>query len=874
MTVILPEEARAAAAARAREAHDVALPRLCYWNYNPCVEHSTIVHGCRKCGVEFKRHQRVAITWSYLAKKVLIADSMGLGKCLKNSARVLTPKGWRAIGSLIVGEEVSSPFGGTQKVTGVYPQGIQQLFKVSFSDGKSIECSEDHLWYVRGPKRNKDAPKYRTLPLKIIRASVKDKYGNSRYFIPQTAAVEFEEKPWDLFIDPYLLGLLLGDGSIIRDCPRFSTADPELIAAIKRVLPEGVIIRFNSKYDWVIVPSAGQSGGRYHNTVTAALKELCLWGTSSESKFIPDRYKFASIESRTALLQGLMDTDGSVTEIDGHLEYTTVSPRLAEDFQSIIESLGGTAPTAKGTAFYTYKDARLQGKDRYRVSVRLPKEIIPFRLERKLAVYRPLNKYLPVRAIRAVEPTVEEEATCISVDEGLYITEHCIVTHNTIEAAGLIAILKERGELTNRAIVVVRPSVLVQWRDELSRVMPRLAVEIAVGTRGQRIERYCSNADVILIGYQMLLRDIEMVVRLEPSLMIVDDVDPARNNTKTKTAIGRIARDLERVVIMSGTPVQVRLLELYNLLELIGGRQTFGSQSAFETRYIRKEPITIYRRAKKITVKRVIGYKNLNEFRELLQPYYMRRTYCDLDGSDLPGVMTEDVWLDLYEPQRAKYEELQEGVLRIIREEGEQVKQATAMGKFLYGSQICAGLATLGEPDGPQASVKLDWLMDKLSGDLYQEKVVVFSQFKNTIRAIHARLEEAGIGYATTWGDESNPRIRAAEQQRFWTDRYCRVMIGTAAMEQGLNLQISNILINIDMMLNPARMHQLTGRIRRLGSTHAHVWVFNLLTTDTQEARYLPVLESRQALADYVWSETNDLFQQLSPLALLQLLQP
>ena len=228
--------------------------------------------------------------------------------------------------------------------------------------------------------------------------------------------------------------------------------------------------------------------------------------------------------------------------------------------------------------------------------------------------------------------------------------------------------------------------------------------------------------------------------------------------------------------------------------------------------------------------------------------------------------------LDLYPAQRAKYTELRKGVLKIIKEEGTQIKRPAALAKIHYGAAICAGLAALGEADGPLTSVKMDWIMDQLDGDLSDEKVVIFVNLKNSVRALQLRLRSAGIGFVTVWGEESNKAKRSEAQERFWTDSSCRVLVGTKAIEQSLNLQVSRHLINMDMILNPARMEQLAGRIRRDGSAYQHVFVHNLLTAGTQEERYLPMLEREAALASHIWDENSQLFNMISPLALLQLI--
>jgi SNF2 family DNA or RNA helicase len=148
----------------------------------------------------------------------------------------------------------------------------------------------------------------------------------------------------------------------------------------------------------------------------------------------------------------------------------------------------------------------------------------------------------------------------------------------------------------------------------------------------------------------------------------------------------------------------------------------------------------------------------------------------------------------------------------------------------------------------------------------------VFINFRNGVRALQGRLNRAGVGYATIWGETKNNAARFEEQQRFWNDPNCKVMIGTTSIEQSLNLQVARHLINVDMIMNPSRMEQLAGRIRRDGSKYRSVYVHNLLTVGTQEERYLPALKREQALIDYVWDSKSELFEALSPLELLHMI--
>lgn len=451
-------------------------------------------------------------------------------------------------------------------------------------------------------------------------------------------------------------------------------------------------------------------------------------------------------------------------------------------------------------------------------------------------------------------------------------------TGKTAQAAGLIALLKQTGELdTGRVVCVVRPAVLDQWVDELRRFLPRLTVVTATGTRRERINRYAARWDVLVTGFQMFCRDLDLLDNFTVNTVVVDDVDPLRNHgNQTAYAIKRMSQRAARSVVLTGTPLQKRLEELHSVLEAVGGNEVLGTPAMFRRRYVREELVTVYSTTagRRVAAKQCVGYRNLDEFKARIGPYTLRRTAADIDDVDLPAIAPpNNIYLDLYPAQQARYEQLRQGILKVIKASGAQVRHTTAATAFLYGAQICSGLATLGEVDAPGTSVKLDWVQSTLvDGDLSDEKVVVFCQFTNTVAALRARLARAGVGTVVIWGRDPDRAARVAARNRFWDDPHCRVLIGTSAIEQGLNLQVARHIICLDLLLNPARMQQLVGRIRRDGSAYRTVYVHHLLARATQEEGYMSLLEREQALSDFVWDEDNQLFNALHPLALLELI--
>lgn len=343
---------------------------------------------------------------------VVVTARTGVGKALPDKTGVLTPSGYTPIGKIQTGDKVFGSNGKTTDVIGVYPQGEKRVYEVVFSDDSVVEACEDHLWTVQAAGK----------PWKVQTTKQIEEWTGTtdqRYAVPAlTVPVEFQNsgrRP--LSYDPYKLGLILGDGHIRAEgSVTFSSPDQELIAAF------GSSAAHYAKYDYGI------------SKMAPVMRRLGLAGKRSHDKFVPQEYLFASPQKRHAILQGLLDTDGSARKPAGGVEYSTTSEQLAKDVQFLCESLGGYARIVNRQTYFTYKGAKKPGKPSYRLTVVLPPQFPPFRLARKLADYNPRTKYQPKRTIKEVRRTDRYESmTCIAVSaiDSLFVTEHAILTHNT-----------------------------------------------------------------------------------------------------------------------------------------------------------------------------------------------------------------------------------------------------------------------------------------------------------------------------------------------------------------------------------------------------------------------------------------------------------
>jgi phosphate starvation-inducible PhoH-like protein len=274
-----------------------------------------------------------------------------------------------------------------------------------------------------------------------------------RYELPLLSApVEFTYQ--DVPVEPYSLGLLLGDGCISdRTSPSFTTSDAELVTSLQTGLAEmNLMFRRKSTIDYVISnPLAGKGGsksGVIRNPLSQALRGLELAGTLSATKFIPQNYLYNSAEVRLAVLQGLLDTDGGPVTQEGRtcrIQYSTNSERLKDDVLFLVRSLGGVAYWRRRKAEgrkpgFAHGREVLYRNDSFVMNIRLPMGLEPFRLARKARIYRENGGGRPMRFIKSIEPVGMQETQCISVaaHDSLYVTDDFILTHNTLADAFII----------------------------------------------------------------------------------------------------------------------------------------------------------------------------------------------------------------------------------------------------------------------------------------------------------------------------------------------------------------------------------------------------------------------------------------------------
>lgn len=351
------------------------------------------------------------------------------GKGITIGSIVLTPNGWVKAGKVKIGDYFYSQNGTKTKVEGVYPQGFRNTYRFIFDDGSSCSVDESHLWYCQtssGRFRknfNENGKDYKNRKYKSWEVlSTKEIINNwglnpspyNRISIPVVEPIQFKER--GVSIEPYLLGLLLGDGCLRRGVS-LCIADSDIL--------EGLSVRWRkksgSKYDYVLYG------------LTEEIKRLGLFNKYSYKKFIPQDYLFNSVENRLAILQGLMDTDGNI-ETNGKVEYCTTSKQLKDDVTFLVQSFGGKVKTTERYTQYTYKEKKKTGRLSYRLRIKM--SFNPFRLKRKADRFYITEKTYN-RILHKIELLGKKKTVCFRVDHpsSLYVVKDFIVTHNTTAEA-------------------------------------------------------------------------------------------------------------------------------------------------------------------------------------------------------------------------------------------------------------------------------------------------------------------------------------------------------------------------------------------------------------------------------------------------------
>jgi ATPases with chaperone activity, ATP-binding subunit len=386
---------------------------------------------------------------------VLLIANAGSGKGHPNSEVLPTPNGYTQVGDIKVGDYVYDENGYPVKVIGVYPQGKKHLYEAVFSDGTHVPCNDEHIWSVRGRWTHYKDGSYQNMTLReLMDAGIHRDQGRgdgsvvNNWFIPVNKPLHREEV--QLPLDPYVLGVLIGDGCL-TDTVRtleISSNDESVIAEVAERIGALGYEQRRGCYSWIFLCDAEKYGHKwYQRTDFAGLSDdlACVFGQYSCNRAIPAIYKVSSIAQRRLLLQGLMDTDGCITNKDRlNASFSTKSAQLALDVKELATSLGMRASITinervnKGMEYEVY--FRIDPSECRNLFLKAQSKLAAFDKGMESRVRKFNRRYDDMALVDVIDAETEVEMTCIYVDSPTHLYQvgrNHIVTHNTAFVQGL-----------------------------------------------------------------------------------------------------------------------------------------------------------------------------------------------------------------------------------------------------------------------------------------------------------------------------------------------------------------------------------------------------------------------------------------------------
>lgn len=827
-------------------------------------------------GLDYLPFQKAGITYTKNRNFTLIADSPGLGKAQNLDAKILTPDGWVRMGDLSVGDKVIGSNGTPCNVTGVFPQGVKPSYRVTFRDGTSTECCEEHLWAVKNSNHIKRGYDWEVKPLKdLVNAGIRYNSGAAKWQIPLISPIQCPDKK--LPIDPYILGVLIGDGWLSGRHVAFSNPnfDSDISVRVKNSLPEGFSVSkyergecplYNIKFDYVY----------NQNPIRQAIEDLGLRVKSPE-KFIPESYMQGSFTQRMELLKGLMDTDGCCS--NNRTTYSTVSHNLANDIASLIRSLGGVSIVHR-----TDREKEHKGIEYYTTVKTM---FNPFFTARKKAKWStPSIRNQPKKFIKAVEYAGDVEQQCISVDaeDNLYVTDDYIVTHNTVQAVGVSNL---ETEIKN-ALIIVPASLKINWEREWAKWdVKGLSIGIA-GSKQERIPdtkpaRYKAvhvwpDTDVVIINYEMVKNFPDQIKGKEWDYVICDESHMLNNSKTDRTRQvvggGTGKKKIEPIrskkwVWLSGTPILHKPVELWTMLS------TFDEKGLGKNwlSYIRK-----YCDGQKTHFGwDVSGSAHEEELGNYLREHFMVRRLKEDVLKELPPKTRHPIILPaegLKKVVKKEYEVFCDNLARLDAFNDDKEYSAEAL-KEMPEEEIKELIAQLIEDDAlpdwhdnihdldeadtihfeAMSTVREDTALAKLPMAqayidnliLAGEKVIVFCVHKSVARALKERYPNAALVVGGM-----SAKNKQAEVDRFNEDEECNPIIGNLhAMGVGWTLVVSSHVVVVELPWDPSQAEQAEDRAHRIGQLNA-VTVHYLLVNGSIECLMIDALLAKQEVIEKI----------------------
>jgi hypothetical protein len=513
----------------------------------------------------------------------------------------------------------------------------------------------------------------------------------------------------------------------------------------------------------------------------------------------------------TKLLKPYLDKDQALNEKG----FTAIDKILQKAFQI-------------NTSFRCYEDALA-----YIIQLRENKH-----RQELLAPYLTSQKLPVIKSLQVKPFPYQTEGILFCAIAGRSILADDMGLGKTIQAIGVAQLMHEYLQV-QKVLIICPTSLKYQWQSEIEKFSTS-KIQVIEGNYLKRREMYKEEGHLYkIVSYNMTVNDLELINQFQPDLIILDEAQRIKNwQTKVSQSIKKLQS--KYALILTGTPLENKLQELYSLVQFINPLQ-LGSLYNFISQHEQVDEVG-----------KVVGYKDLHAIKERLQNLLLRRTKKQV-LQQLPARIDKNLFVEITKEQMAIHNDYRDLVNRLVdrwRKTGflnEEDRQKLMI--FLNMMRmVCNSTYVLDQETNYQT--KLDELFNILEQVLQtgDEKIVIFSQWERFTRLIAKELDRLQIGYANLNGQVPGNK-RKDLFDRFTNDSNCRIFLSTDAGGVGLNLQAGSYLINMDLPWNPAVLEQRIARIYRHGQKK-NVNIINLVAQHTIEHSMLGKLKFKAALSE------------------------
>ena len=409
----------------------------------------------------------------------------------------------------------------------------------------------------------------------------------------------------------------------------------------------------------------------------------------------------------------------------------------------------------------------------------------------------------------------------------------------TVQALAACQLLA-KIENVKSVLVICPASLKAEWEEQILGAT-ELSHRIVFGSRQHRLEHYVADEFFKIANYEQILVDIDDINRLvKPDIVILDEAQRIKNwRTKTASAIKRLQSRF--AFVLTGTPLENRIDEIYSIVQFLDPK-LLGPLFKFNREYYRLDDRG-----------RPEGYQNLDKLGSRVKSVMLRRRKGDVE-KDLPDRTVNNYFLTMTEEQQLRYSDYERWVRIILQKAKKRPLTVEEFKRMQMGlacmRMICDTPYILDSEvkDSPKLE-ELERLLEEMLEDK-ENKVIIFSEWVRMLELIRERLDEFGVGYAWHTGQVAQNK-RRLEVNRFKQDPECRIFLSTESGGAGLNLQVANSVINVDLPWNPAKLEQRIARAWRKHQKRA-VTVVNLVAENTIEHRMLNLLDNKKAVAEAV----------------------